>query len=135
MRRMKLLRRALYCQAAVWAACGLAIAIAPALILQRLFDQVPYPDDTYVRISGVMSVGAALMMVLVAQKLDDVWWWSWAFAAMDAAIVTITGLHALLGPPDGSGVLLWWLFAGVNLGLGGAVLTGMARAGQEKPFV
>jgi hypothetical protein len=135
MRRMKLLRRVLYYQAAVWSACGLAIAIAPRLVVQRLFDQVPYPDDTYVRICGVMSIGLAMMMVLVAQKLDDVWWWSWGFAAMDAVVVTITTLHVLFGLPKGSGALLWWLFAGVNLVLGGTLLAGMARAGQEKPFV
>jgi hypothetical protein len=135
MRPMKLLRRALYYQAAVWTACGLSIAIAPGFVLQRLFDQVRYSDDAYVRISGVMSVGLALLMVLVAQRLDDVWWWSWAFAAADAAIVTITALHALLGLPKGSGALLWWLFAGVNLVLGAALLVGLARAGQEKPFV
>jgi hypothetical protein len=134
MRPMKLLRRALYYQAAMWSACGLAIAIAPGFVLQRLFEQVPYPDDTYVRICGVMSVGLAMLMVLVAQKLDDVWWWSWAFAALDAAIVTITALHVLLGLPKGSAPL-WWLFAGVNLVLGGTLLAGMARAGQEKPFV
>jgi hypothetical protein len=135
MRPMKLLRRVLYYQAVVWSACGFAIAIAPELVLRRLFEQVPSPDDTYVRICGVMSIGLAMLMVLVAQKLDDVWWWSWAFAALDAAIVTITALHVLLGLPKGSGALLWWLFGGVNLVLGGTLLAGMARAGQEKPFV
>jgi hypothetical protein len=134
MRRMKLLRRVLYYQAAVWVACGVTTAIAPGTVL-RLFDQVQYPDVTYVRVCGVMSVALALLMVLVAQKTDEVWWWSWAFAAADASIVTITALHATFGLPDGSGALLWWLFAGVNLMLGGAMLVGMAQAGQEKPFV
>jgi hypothetical protein len=54
---------------------------------------------------------------------------------MDAAIVTITTLHVLLDLPKGSGALLWWLFSGVNLALGVTLLVGMARAGQEKPFV
>jgi hypothetical protein len=134
MRRMSLLRRVLYYQAAVWTACGIAVAITPGTVL-RLFDQPSYPDVTYVRVSGVLSVGLSLMLVLVAQKLDDVWWWSWTFAAADAAIVTITALHAVLGLPRGAGALLWWLFAGVNLVLGCAMLVGLGRAGQEKPFV
>lgn len=131
---MKLLRRVLYYQAAMWTACGLAVAVAPRWVLQTLFDQVPYPDHTYVRVCGVMSVGLALTMVLVAQKVEDLWWWSWAFALTDAAIVTITALHALFGLPDGSGALLWWLFAGVNAALGAALLAGMGFAAQEKPF-
>jgi hypothetical protein len=131
---MKLLRRVLYYQAAAWTACGLAVAVAPRLVLQTLFEQVPYPDHTYVRVCGVMSVGLALTMVLVAQKVEDLWWWSWAFALTDAAIVTITALHALFGLPDGSGALLWWLFAGVNAALGAALLAGMGFAAQEKPF-
>ena len=131
---MKLLRRALYCQAAAWAACGLAIAVAPGWVLQTLFDQVHLPDETFVRVCGAMSVGLAMMMVLVAQRIEELWWWSWAFALTDAAIVTITGLHALFGLPSGSGSLLWWLFVVVNLPLGAAMLAGMARSGQEKPF-
>lgn len=131
---MNLLRRVLYYQAAVWTACGLAIAVAPRPVLQTIFDQVPYSDDAYVRVCGAMSIGLALMMVLVAQKIEDLWWWSWAFALTDAAIVTITALHALFGLPDGSGAMLWWLFAGVNAVFAAALLTGMGFAAQEKPF-
>ncbi|MBI3648487.1 MAG: hypothetical protein HY240_07055 [Actinobacteria bacterium] len=131
---MTLLRRVLYYQAAVWTGCGAAIAIAPRWVLMTLFDQAPSPDYGYVRVSGAMSVGLALVMVLVAQRIEDVWWWSWAFALTDAAIVTITALHALFGLPAGSGSLLWWLFAGTNLALGAGLLVGMARAGHEKPF-
>ena len=131
---VKLLRRVLYYQAAIWTGCGLAIAIAPHRVLQGLFYQVPYPDDAYVRVTGVMSVALAMMMVLVAQKVESLWWWSWAFALTDAAIVSITALHALFSLPAGSGVLLWWLFAGVNLVLGVGLLAGMGMASQEKPF-
>jgi hypothetical protein len=132
---MKLLRRVLYYHAAIWFVCGISIATAPSWILRTLFDQVPYPDYTYVRVCGAMSVGLALVMVLVAQKIEAVWWWSWAFAVTDAGIVTITALHAVVGPPDGSRSVLWWVFAGVNLVLGGGLLRGMAEAGREKPFV
>jgi hypothetical protein len=131
---MNLLRRVLYYQAAVWAASGIAIAIAPRWVLETLFGQVSSPDDAFVRISGAMAVGLALMMVLVAQKVEELWWWSWAFALTDAGVVTIAALHAVFGLPEGSGSLMWWLFAGVNAAFAAALLAGMAFAAQEKPF-
>jgi hypothetical protein len=132
---MKLLRRILYEHAAVWAVCGVAIALAPRWILRTLFDQVPSPDDTYVRICGVMSIGASLTMVLVAQKLEEVWWWAWAFAITDAAIASITAFHAAFGLPRGSSPALWWIFATVSALLTVGLLAGLARAADEKPFV
>jgi hypothetical protein len=131
---MKLLRRVLYYQAAVWTSCGVAITVAPRWVLRTIFDQVPYPDDAFVRVSGAMAVGLALMMVLVAQKVEDLWWWSWAFALTDAAIVTITALHALFGLPDGSSALLWWSLSGVNAAFAASMLAGMGIAAQQKPF-
>jgi hypothetical protein len=121
--------------AATWAACGVAVAIAPRWVLVSLFDQRPYPDYAYVRATGVMSVGLAMLMVLVAQRLDDIWWFSWTFALVGAALATISTLNALFGVPDGSGVLLWWIFAVVNIAFTAGVLVGMGQAGQEKPFV
>ena len=132
---MSLLRRVLYWQASVWAAIGLVEIAAPHWFLQTLFRQPPYPDLAYVRSMGVMAVAFALLMVLVAQKIEEVWWWSWAFALTDAALATVCGLNALFGPVDGSATLLWWLLAAGNVALGAALLTGMAGAGDEKPFV
>jgi len=134
MRRVKLLRRFLYYQAAVWAACGLSIALLPGPIL-RAFDQRAVSDPTFFRIGGVLSVALALLMILVAQRLDDVWWWSWTFAITDAALATVAALHALFDLPRSSGALLWWLIVAGNLAFGVGVLAGMARAGQENPFV
>lgn len=132
---MRVLRRVLYWHAAVWIACGVAIAVAPRWVLESLFDQPPAPDVTYVRVCGAMSVGLALTMILVAQKLDLVWWWAWTFALTDVAILVLTGSHAVLGVPPGASGALWWLFAATTLLLGAGVLIGLARAGQEKPFV
>ena len=131
---MKLLRSVLYVQAALWAGCGLAVALFPHWVLQGLFDQPPYVDHAYVRVTGVMSIGLALLMVLVAQRLEDVWWWSWAFILTTAGVVTVTGLHALFGLPEGAGAFLWWLFAGLNAALLIGLMVGMARTSQEKPF-
>ncbi len=129
---MKLLRRFLYYQAAVWAGAGIAIAVAPRFVLVTVFAQPGYADYSYVRVSGILSLGMALLAVLVAQRIEDVWWWSWAFAITDAALVTVTALNALFGSVAAS---LWWIFALTNLALAAGLLYGMAQAGQEKPFV
>lgn len=132
---MKLLKRVLFWQSAVWAACGVAIAAAPRFVLVTLFDQVPYPDYAYVRVAGVLSVALAALMVLVAQRIDELWWFSWAFVIAGVGVVTVTTLSALFDRPGGSGVLLWILFAGVNLLFAVGLLWGLALAGQEKPIV
>jgi hypothetical protein len=131
---VKLLRRVLLAQAAVWAACGVAIVIVPHRILHRMFDQPTYPDYTYVRVTGIMSAGLALLMVLVSQRIDELWWWAWAFILMTAGIVTTTGLHALFGGPAGSSPALWWLFAGLNALFLVGLLAGMTAASREKPL-
>jgi hypothetical protein len=132
---MALLRRVLYWQATLWTASGLLQLAAPRWVLETVFRQPVAPDVTYVRAMGVMAIAFALLMVLVAQRIEDVWWWSWAFALTDAALATVSGLNALFGPVEGSATTLWWLFAAADLGFGAALLAGMARAGQEKPFV
>jgi hypothetical protein len=131
---VKLLRAVLYAQAAVWATCGAAVAAVPHFVIHDLFGQPRYADYAYVRVSGILSVGFALVMVLVAQRLEEVWWWAWAFIITTAGIVTVTGLNALVGPLTGSDLWLWWLFAGVNAVLLAVMLLGMGRAAQEKPF-
>jgi hypothetical protein len=64
-----------------------------------------------------------------------VWWWAWAFAVTDAALATVCGLNALIGPVEGSATLFWWLLAAGNVAFGAGLLIGMAGAGEEKPFV
>jgi hypothetical protein len=131
---MTLLRKMLLGQAVLWSAAGIAVALLPHWVLVTLFRQVPYPDYTYVRVCGAMSIGLSLLAVLVAQKLDDVWWWAWSFAITDASIATITGLNALVGRPTGSGIVLWWLFSALNALLAVGLLLGIGHAGEERPF-
>jgi hypothetical protein len=128
---MALLRRTLYWHAAFWAACGVGVIAVPRWALETVLDHPGYVDLGYVRVAGAMSIGFALVMVLVAQRIEDVWWWSWAFAITDAGIVTITLLEAVFGD---TAPLLWWLFVVPNALLATALLVGLARAGQEKPF-
>jgi hypothetical protein len=131
---MMLLRRMLRAQAVVWALAGSAVAVAPSLVLVTIFNQVPYPDYAYVRVSGVMAIGFALLAILVSQRLEDVWWWAWAFAITDAGVATVTALNALVGKPPASGAGLWWLFAAVNAALAAGLLVGLNRSGDENPF-
>jgi hypothetical protein len=134
---MTLLQRVLRAQAIVWTVCGLAVIGVPRWVLVTLFGQVPYPDYTYVRVSGAMAIGFSLLAVLVSRRLDDLWWWTWSLAITDAVLATITAIDALvIMASDGSraGVAFWWLFAALNAALATGLLLGLGRAGQEKPF-
>ena len=131
---MMLLRRMLRVQAAIWALAGSAVAVAPSTVLVTIFKQVPYPDYAYVRVSGIMSIGFALLAILVSQRIEDVWWWAWAFAITDAGLATVTALNALVGRPPASGAGLWWIFAAVNAALAAGLLVGLRRSEDEKPF-
>jgi hypothetical protein len=132
---MTLLRRSLLAFAIVWAGCGAVITIVPRWALVDVFAQVPYPDYTYVRVSGTAGIGLALLAVLVSRSLDTVWWWSWAFALTTALVATVTALNALFSVPSGAGHVLWWFFAATNAALAAGLLAGLGHAGQEKPFV
>jgi hypothetical protein len=131
---MTLLRRVLYWQAALWTAAGAVEIAAPRWFLETVFRQPPYPDVAYVRSMGVMCVAFALLMVLVAQRLEDVWWWAWAFALTDAALATVSVLNAVLGPVEGSATTYWWLLGAGNVAFASGLMVGMARTGQERPF-
>jgi hypothetical protein len=132
---VKLLRRVLTVQAAVWGLCGVAVIVVPHRVIHRVFDQPTYSDYTYVRLAGIMSAGLAVLMVLVAQRIEDVWWWAWAFILTTAGIVTATGLHAVFDGPAGASPALWWLFSGLNALFLVGLLAGMAGASREKPLV
>jgi fluoride ion exporter CrcB/FEX len=129
---MTVLRRALQAFAAIWASCGVALIVAPRWLLVSAFDQPPYPDDTYVRVTGAMSLALAMLAVMVSRR-DDAWWWSWAFAIATGLCATITTIHAVSGVPGGSS-LLWWLFAGTSAALTASLVVGLTRASQEHPI-
>ncbi len=132
---MAILRRALLLFAGVWAVCGIAIAIVPRWLLVTWFDQVTYHDYTYVRVCGVAALGSAALALMISRRLDEVWWWSWAFVLEAGGTALVTVLHAAVSVPDGSSAWLWWLFAATNALLAGFLILGIARAGVEKPIV
>ena len=130
---MTVLRRALQAFAAIWAGSGIALIAVPRWLLVTGFDQPPYPDYTYVRVAGAMSLTLAMIAVMVSRR-EDAWWWSTAFAIATGLCATITGLHALLGVPAEASSLLWWLFAGTSLALTVLFVIGLTRASQDNPI-
>ena len=129
---MTLLRRTLYAMAAVWAGCGTLLVVVPRWILVDVFSQVPYPDYGYVRVAGVVSFSAALLMVITAQRLEELWVFCWAFVFAASGTFVVALANALWGRPDGSAALLWWLFAAASLIFAAGLLGGLARAGTER---
>ena len=120
-------------QALVWAACGIAIAVAPRLVLVTMFDLPPLPDQGYVRIAGVFAFSLSLLMVLVARRLETLWWFAWAFVLATAGSAIVAALNALFGLPEGASPLLWWLFATVSAAFTVGLLAGLAKTGTERP--
>jgi hypothetical protein len=131
---MTFLRRVLKVQAAFWAINGVAFILAPALVLRSLDQRVP-AEGAWLRMTGVMAIVLALLMVLVAQHVQEVWWWAWAFAVLEAGIATISILNALVGLQADVAAWPWWLSGFASIAFGALDLIGIARAGQERPIV
>ncbi|HVF08061.1 MAG TPA: hypothetical protein VNC60_05745 [Actinomycetota bacterium] len=132
---MKLLRRLLKIQAGLWVLWSLAVGLVPRWVLERAFGQPALGDHVWVRAAAVMGFVLALLMVLVAQRIHDLWWWSWAFALLGAGTATVFALNALFDVPEGAPAWPFWVLAAVNGGFGAGLLVGMGIAGQEKPLV
>lgn len=130
---MKLLRNVLYLDALVWAITGILLALWPVWLLERVFAQVPLGEYAWVRMAAILGIGMAMLMVLVAHRVETLWWFAWAFVLTEGAQALLGALNALYGLPQGSGALLWWLFAGVSAVFALALLAGVAKAGLEKP--
>jgi hypothetical protein len=131
---MTFLRRVLSAQAALWAVFGFVVGVAPGWLLQTVAHQPALTDDAWLRALGVIGVVLALLMMLVSQRLEDVWWWAWAFVVLEAGTATVFMLHALFGLPEGAPTWSWWLLAFVNVAFAALDLVGLGLAAQEKPF-
>jgi hypothetical protein len=130
---VNLLRRVLYLNAGVWALTGILLCVAPVPVLEDVFDQVSLPEYAWVRMTGILAIGAAMLMVLVAHRIESIWWFAWAFVLTEGALAVLAALNALFGLPDGSGALLWWLLAGVSAAFAAGMLLGLATTGLERP--
>jgi hypothetical protein len=130
---MNALKRALYLEAAVWAVAGLALSIAPRSVIVTMFDQPPI-DPAWLRLVGIQAFGLAMLMVLVAHRIEDLWWWSWAFALMTVGIAAVAVLNTAFGLAPGQPSLFWWLFSTVTVVSAVALLIGLYISSQEQPL-
>lgn len=129
---MRLLRGTLYAHALLWIALGALLAVWPG-VLSSLLGQPRYADHAWVRLAGVQAMGMALLMVLVGHRLEELWWWTWAFVLTTGAVAAILTLNAGFGLPEGASAAPWWALAVVHWALGSATLVGMSRAARERP--
>jgi hypothetical protein len=123
------LRRTLYLGAAVSAVFGLALAIAPQFSLVTVANQPPYPDYAGARMLGVGAFVFALFMVLVANKIEDVWWWSWAFVIGGGGFALVALTRAITG---GEGCAAWWGTFAANAFFVLSLAWGLAKTGTER---
>jgi hypothetical protein len=131
---MNTLRRVLYLEAGVWAVAGASMALAPRFVLVTLFDQPPQGEFAWLRLYGIQTLGLAMLMVLVAHRIEQLWWWSWAFVLVTAATAGLVVLNAAFGLAPGQSGVLWWLFGFVALVFSFGLLYGMFVSSREQPF-
>ena len=131
---MSLLRRALGTGAVLLVALSAQLVVIPRTIVETIMGQAPAADDVWIRLFGTAGVALALFHVLILRKLDDLWWWCWAFVIFDGLIAVIVILHATVGLPEGSAAWPWWVFGATSAAFTGLYVAGLAKTGQEKPF-
>jgi hypothetical protein len=131
-RAMTLLKRVLYWQAALWASSGVVLFTVPGWLVERVLSQPPVGDDVWLRTMGAMAVVLSLLMVLVAHHVDEVWWWAWAFAILEASTAGLFAVNAFFGLPAGAAAWPWWLIGGANAVLGTLEVVALARVGMER---
>jgi hypothetical protein len=125
------LRRVLYLDALVSAVVGLGLIAAPVWVFETLLGQPPALDVAIHRLAGVASITLALLMVLVAHRVEELWWWSWAFVGLEVGAAAVGTLHAAFGLPGGAAAWPWWTLGVLSWAFAGAFLWGIARAGGE----
>jgi peptidoglycan/LPS O-acetylase OafA/YrhL len=122
------LRRTLYIGAALTAVFGLALAIAPHWSIVTVANQPPYPDYAGARVLGVGAFASAMLMVMVANHVEQNWWWSWAFVIQAGGIALVAVTRAIAGGASGA----WWVLAAATGLLAVALVAGLAKTGTER---
>lgn len=113
---------------------GLALAIAPRVTLQTIFGQPHFYDAAWLRLLGLQTMCLAMLMVLVGHRIQELWWWSWAFELTNVALSVLVVLNAAFGRAPGEPALLWWVFSLIALGFACAMLYGLFVASREQPL-
>ncbi len=130
---MRTLRRALYLQAGVWAFAGLSLAVAPEFVLVTVFNQPAYQEFAWQRLVGLQAIGLSMLMVLVAHRIEELWWWSWAFALVTTGMAAVVVLNTAFALGPHQGPVLWWTLSGVTVLFALSLLYGLFAASQEQP--
>lgn len=128
---MTLLRRVLYLDALLNVALAVALIALPRFLLVELFDQPLYPDYAFVRVFGVAALALAVLEVLIAQRVEELYWWSWTFVLFEGARAAVLTLHVLFGLPEGASPFMWWLGAGIRWAVAFGLVLGIGRAASE----
>ena len=145
---VKSLRGVLFLHAAVWGLVGIVCVLFARSILESLSygppikaiygfvqSDVAAPGTVFVRLLGVTLFAIGMFMVLVAQKIEAVWWWAWGFVIADIAVVAIIVLHLAFGLPTAAPALQWWIAVILSLGFSVALLWGLFKAQQDQPII
>jgi hypothetical protein len=88
----------------------------------------------WVRLLGVQAFVLAMLMVLVGHRVEDLWWWSWAFALLSLATTAVALLHAAFGHPHGAAAAVWWVLSLVLAGFTLSLLYGLFVTSRQNPF-
>jgi hypothetical protein len=124
----------LYLEAGVWGLAGLALTIAPRLTLVALFDQPGHQEFAWLRLFGLQAICIAMLMVLVAHRVEELWWWSWAFAFVTSAMAAVVVLNAAIGLAPHQPAALWWILSVVIVGFALGLLYGLFVSSREQPL-
>jgi hypothetical protein len=131
---MSLLRRVLGVGAMVTFVLSAPLVVIPRTIVGGLMGQAQFADDVWIRLFGTAGIVLSLFHVLILRKLDDLWWWVWAFVIFDGLSAMIVIAHAAVGVPEGSSRWPWWAYGATSVLFTALYVVGLAKAGQEKPF-
>jgi hypothetical protein len=131
---MIVLRRALGVGALLLFLFSVPFLVMPRTIVEVVLGQAAIGDDVWIRLFGAGSLALGLFHVLMIRKLEDLWWWCWAFVVFDGTVSVIALSHAAVGLPEGAAAWPWWLLGAATMLFTAVYLVGLARAGQEKPF-
>ena len=91
-------------------------------------------ETAWIRLLGVQTFGLALVMVLVAHRVEELWWWSWAFAFTDVAVMGIVVLNLAFGLAPGQSAAVWWVASLVAVGFALWMLYALWITSRERPI-